>query len=264
MQFVHTISNAIIDGNPLLNRYVAMIASQSQWDGRVPIASLPVDVLNPTPKIQQYEGGSWKNFDATAPPARFISEAKYGANLLFHSRLSDIRNETTYIVKKSRGGTSFTPTESVNWNINVRNNLYDDFVSRYNNTKNYVSVVEGKVMKPVYCGLAIGETDAFLAETNAEQYKIYVREFKQAVRTLTGNPNLPFMQLGLNVLIAGVNQTFVDAIFELGDEDENHYVIDTSDLTLLVGDSYHYDAPSTETISDRALVILEPLYEALP
>lgn len=235
---------------------VALVWGQSNIDGRVPGANLPVDCTNPTSKIKIYDG-KFISWDYSKPPAMFTYSDQYGADTIMFQRLSDDLGETMYVAKKSRGGTAVKQSSGGvgDWNVKSHETVdhYRVFIGRINNTKNYIEQILGKTFIPTFIWADIGETDSLAS--NKPSFKTDFKNTIAGIRAASGDLNLPVVHRELGLYQSGVQQWMIDAQNEFKSEISNYYLIPNTGFTLM--DSYHLDAESTEDYADQVRTLVK-------
>ena len=252
-------------------RKVIAIMGQSNIDGRADIVGLPSDIENPTPLVKYYQNSSWNDWDCTKPPARWASlDNSFAHDTIWLQRLAEDLNENIYIVKKSRGGTTFKQTTNVkgDWNISSTEpeNHYLEFIRRLTNTKNYVEQVEFKNFE--LSGLVV---DIFESDNDISDVPTLTTDFKNfitKIREFANNQNLPILHRRLNIIQNGVDQWVIDLQDFFANNTEaqggidNYYLVDGEGTTFF--DGVHLDAVSNELLSDRFIPLVKTHFYNIP
>lgn len=238
---------------------VAGVFGQSQVDGRIPIAQLPVDVTNPSSIVKFYAQGAWNNFDCTATYPSFADTPNYGFDTVLLNRLATNLGQTVYFVKNSRGATAFDYNGNLStgeWRVGkiAPDDHYWKFIRRLKSTKAFIEY-NGDTMEMPFLLPSIGYTDSQFS--NLTDFKANFTAFVNEVKSIVGNPNLPIIWAQFKNTQGSLGAFIIQAQAELAVEIPNMSLL-TSPQTYL--DTIHYDAATASNIANEALPIITPLY----
>jgi hypothetical protein len=243
-------------------RDIIWVMGQSNIDGRNNINdSLPSGFTDPTSKVKTYNGGAdWIDWDAGAPPYQFTTGGQFAADFLALQMLSDSLSETIYVIKKSRGGTSFLQSGDArgDWNVNSTDveDHYLPFISRLDAQANFTDNLENRDTNIVWGWMDIGETNA--VNSTKKEFIDDASDFIDSMLVYSQKPNLTIFwrELGLNQ--SGVTQPYIDAQNEMQTIYPNIILVDNDNFVMF--DGIHLDVASSTLYAETVVNYILPEY----
>lgn len=221
-----------------------IVAGQSNIDGRVPKANLPVSIEPPFENIKNNINLTNGVFSSS-----MSLPTNFGIDFSMYSALNGL-NEDVYIIKRSEGGTSIDPSGT---GTNKWTPWYEKLDSI---SKSLLYKFETQIRKCIEDNQNTFDVKAFVWQQGEGDFATdtsgskkasvnYYKNFKclvAYVRGIVGNERLPIVCGTVSHLSGQYDPRVEEATLKVAQEDPYMICIDMSGATLL--DSYHFDADS--------------------
>ena len=239
---------------------VILTAGQSNADGRVPMADFPKDV------VYRYCQWSYGSGDFETASGRFTLfsprvakpkiERSWGFDAIVYHLLEQHWQRSFYVIKQTMGGTAIdtTCTKSTHgwfWSVDAKEkSLLKAFERQIDDCFSALSPQTPDIKCLIWHQ---GESDQPAADRYYDNLKAVIQHLRQHLYEMTGKKK--YLRLPV---ICGTyaknsrqrSQQVVDALYRLAADDNNFYVVEAADLTLL-RDRLHFDARGAQILGER-------------
>ena len=242
-----------------------IIGGQSNMDGRNQFVERPAwlqaGATIPNCKMWDSTKNQFDNWNLStnsgASASAYLNQLWALDSVFFH-RLDIDLGIKPFLIKRTQGGTAIylNTSEKGCWNIDFdaidllsgTPALLRDLTDRINAAVSYLNSV-GKTYKFRGFIWHQGESDADLGATAQNQYYQNFKDVIVHIRNVTSEPNLPAIYGMIPDASASFNLTIRNAQIQIASEDDNAYLADLSDLTLM--DAWHFDSASSIVAGNR-------------
>lgn len=250
---------------------VILVVGQSNADGRVPIAELPAELKAFHYCLWSYGSGDFETATGKFSPfsprvAKPKIEASWGFDAVVYKKLEELWQKPFYVIKHTDGGTAIAPsckasTHGLYWSADTT------FLNHTTSASH-----GGKSLLKAFCrqiddclqnlpkGYDIkcliwhqGESDQKADSLYYYNLKSVVTAVRHHLYTVTGKKKYLHLPVICGTYAKGSrmrSQRVVDALYRLAADDNNFYVVEAADLTLLQ-DRLHFDARGAQILGER-------------
>ena len=250
---------------------VILTAGQSNADGRVPLADLPVELKSYEYCLWSYGSGDFETATGEFSPfvprvAKPKTENSWGFDAVVYKKLEQLWQRPFYVIKHSDGGTAIAPsctrsTHGLFWSADKT--FLDSTTSASHGGRSLLKAFERQIDDclpnlpkdyDIKCLIwHQGESDQQAADRYYDNVKAVILHIRQHLAEVTGKKKyrkLPVVCATYSKDSRQRSQQVVDALYRLARDDKHFYVIDASDLPLL-RDRLHFNAEGALTLGQR-------------
>ena len=250
---------------------VILVAGQSNADGRVPIAELPAELKAFHYCQWSYGSGDFETATGKFSPfsprvAKPKIEASWGFDAVVYKKLEELWQKPFYVIKHTDGGTAIDPsckssTHGLYWSADTT--FLNHTTSASHGGKSLLKAFFRQIddcLPNLPKGYDIkcliwhqGESDQKADSLYYDNLKSVVTAVRHHLYAATGKKKYLHLPVICGTYAKGSrmrSQRVVDALFRLAADDNNFYVVEADDLTLLQ-DRLHFDARGAQILGER-------------
>lgn len=243
---------------------VFLTAGQSNADGRVPLVNAPLWLSQADPKLDY--ASMWKNTTSEFLPFKLGVNTGADSNLttlwafdmVVYHLMQLYKKTNVFAIKRTHGGAAISE-----FGTNGGGYWQPDFTkvpSGHVLLREFETYITNAIIK---LGASKKYIKAFLWHQGegdsltlaAPHYYTNLKALIAHVRSHVSNPNLPFIMGTISHTSAQYNAIVEAAQLQIAGEDDNVYVVNMSEGTLL--DPYHFDAVSSEALGTAVYNIIK-------
>ncbi|TDQ12158.1 sialate O-acetylesterase [Pedobacter metabolipauper] len=242
-----------------------IIASQSQFDGRLPVSTIPLPaefvsagntipgcIINNSLTLTNFSNiHTYNSTDLQVSPSRWSPEILLYQKIITHNRgVSGHSTDNIYVTKTSLGGTSFSILKGEGagkWNID-----FDAITAFSSGQTKLASVLESRINAMTTAEginfenrlliIVIGESD----RNDADSFYQNCKNFIYYMRGVVNNPLLPVIIVGVNSTSAQYSSVIEGAKAQLSTDVKNVAYVPATGTTTL--DTIHWDLSTATTV----------------
>ena len=256
---------------------VILVAGQSNADGRVPIAELPAELKAFHYCQWSYGSGDFETatgqFSLFSPRvAKPKIEASWGFDAVVYKKLEELWQKPFYVIKHTDGGTAIDPsckasTHGLYWSADTTFLNYATSASHGGKSllKAFFQQIDD-CLPNLPKGYDIkcliwhqGESDQKADSLYYDNLKRVVTAVRHHLYAATGKKKYLHLPVICGTYAKGSrmrSQRVVDALYRLAADDNNFYVVEAADLTLL-RDRLHFDAQGAQILGERVFSLMK-------
>ncbi len=250
---------------------VILVAGQSNADGRVPIAELPAELKEFHYCQWSYGSGDFETATGQLSPfsprvAKPKIEASWGFDAVVYKKLEELWQKPFYVIKHTDGGTAIDPsckasTHGLYWSADTT--FLNHTTSASHGGKSLLKAFFRQIddcLPNLPKGYDIkcliwhqGESDQKADSLYYDNLKNVVTAMRHHLYTVTGKKKYLHLPVICGTYAKGSrmrSQRVVDALYRLAADDNNFFVVEAADLTLL-RDRLHFDARGARILGER-------------
>ncbi|MBO6012429.1 MAG: hypothetical protein J6P82_02785 [Bacteroidales bacterium] len=256
---------------------VVLTAGQSNADGRVPMADLPVSFQDYSYCLWSYGSGDFESATGYFLPfrprvAKPGIEQSWGFDAVVYRQLEQYWQQPFFVIKHTDGGTAIDPrcsssTHGLYWSADP--SFLDTTTSASHGGRSLLKAFEQQIddcLKHLPANYQIkfliwhqGESDRQAADTYYRNLQAVITHLRQHLAQKTGKAEYLSLPVVCGTFSKDSRQgsaKVAEALRQLSQDDPNFYVVDASDLSLLP-DRLHFDAQAAQILGIRFFEVLK-------
>lgn len=253
-------------------KFCVLLNTQSQWQGRVPIADLPSwftdngNTLSRALIKDDNPNGDFAPYDQSNFYTHPDSTLRFGIDLLFYKLVTDYLNDDMYIIKTALGGTSLhhQGEGAGRWSVDFDKITETDPSLRhlsYEQRQSYKQAMLGAsqpIFEDVNCIIfAQGEGDRF-----TENAGLYYKNLANKIsydRGVVGNPEVPYIIMGVGEQNAQYSYEVELSKMQIAKDFKNVHYVTFEVGTDTTFDTIHSDYAAANAIALRLFNYLKSI-----